>query len=134
MVHKRETVRIVVVGAGKMGLPLACLFAHRGAQVTVCDTNPSIVERINLGVDPHDEPEQQKYVRDGVVAGRLRASAATTLEVQGADAVIVLVSAMLTRERDIEWRNLVNASADVAKGLRKGALVSYETTIPVGSC
>src|SRR5258708_696935 len=134
MVRERESMKIVVVGGGKMGLPLACLFADRGAQVTVCDTNPSIVQQINQGVDPHDEPKQQQYVHDGIVAGRLHASTATAAEVQHADAVIILVSALLTRDRDIDWRNLVNASADVAKGLRKGTLVSYETTIPVGGC
>jgi nucleotide sugar dehydrogenase len=134
MVHETETMRIVVVGGGKMGLPVACRFAHQGAHVTVCDTDASIVGRINQGVDPHDEPEQQKYLRDGVAAGRLRASTATTLEVEKADTVVILVPAMLTAQRDIDWRNLLNASADVASGLRKGALVAYETTIPVGGC
>ncbi len=134
MVQERETMKIVVIGGGKMGLPVAAMFAHRGARVTVCDTDPSIVRKINQGIDPHDEPEQEAYVRDGVAVGRLRASAATAPEVQEADAVVILVSAMLSPERDIEWRNLLNASVDVAKGLRKGMLVSYETTIPVGSC
>ena len=126
--------RIVVVGGGKMGLPLACMFAHRGATVTVCDHSRTIVERINQGIDPHSEPEQDEYVRAGVASGRLRASEDTTSEVAHADAVVILVSALLTAERDIDWGNLVNASAAVAKGLRKGMLVSYETTVPVGGC
>src|SRR5579862_2920899 len=40
---------ITVVGAGKMGLPLACQFAHRGAKVTVCDIRQDVVEAINAG-------------------------------------------------------------------------------------
>jgi nucleotide sugar dehydrogenase len=134
MVQDSAAIRIVVVGGGKMGLPLACMFASQGASVTVCDTNPSIVERINKGIDPHKEPEQDRYVREGVAAGRLRAGADTTAAVAQADAVVILVSAMLTSERDIDWDNLLNASAAVAKGLRKGMLVSYETTLPVGGC
>jgi nucleotide sugar dehydrogenase len=126
--------RIVVVGGGKMGLPLACRFAHRGATVTVCDRSREIVERINRGVDPHNEPEQAEYVRAGVGSGRLRASEDTSRVVAQADAVVILVSALLTAEHDIDWRNLVDASAAVAKGLRKGMLVSYETTVPVGGC
>src|SRR5215467_12079325 len=126
--------RIVVVGGGKMGLPLACMFAHRGATVTVCDHSQAIVERINQGIDPHGEPEQDGYVRAGVASGRLVASEDTTSEVAQADAVVILVSALLTAERDIDWGNLVNASTAVAKGLRKGTLVSYETTVPVGGC
>ncbi len=31
--------KITVVGGGRMGLPLACVFARRGAFVTVSDIN-----------------------------------------------------------------------------------------------
>jgi nucleotide sugar dehydrogenase len=128
------TSRIVVVGGGKMGLPLACMFAHRGASVAVCDKNVRIVERINEGIDPHNEPEVGSYLREAVAARRLRASTNTTEEVAQSDAVVVLVSAMLTAKKEIDWENLVSATRAVAKGLRKGMLVSYETTVPVGGC
>ena len=98
--------KIVVVGGGKMGLPLACMFAHRGASVTVCDQNPSIVESINRGIDPHGEPDQDRFVSEGVRAGRLRASVQTAAETAQADAVVVLVSALLTSHNDIDWSNL----------------------------
>ena len=58
----------------------------------------------------------------------------TTEEVARSDAVVVLVSAMLTGEKGIDWENLVSATRAIAKGLRKGMLVSYETTVPVGGC
>src|SRR5256885_14582711 len=93
------TDKIVVVEAGKMSLPLACMFAHRGASVTVCDLNRKIVDSINRGIDPHGEPEQDRYVRDGVAAGGLRASTHTTREGADADAVVVLVSALLSAGR-----------------------------------
>jgi nucleotide sugar dehydrogenase len=125
---------IVVVGGGKMGLPLACVFAHRGATVTVCDRNRFIVDSINDGIDPHNEPEQANHVRNGRATGRLRASTDISTEVAQADAVVILVSALLSSERDIDWSNLVSASSAVAKGLRKGTLVSVETTVPVGGC
>jgi nucleotide sugar dehydrogenase len=126
--------KIVVVGGGKMGLPLACMFAHNGASVTVCDVNPAIVDKINKGIDPHQEPDQDRYLRNGVAAGRLRASTDTSAEAAKAEAVVVLVSAVLTAQRDIDWNNLLAASTAVAQGLRKGTLVSYETTLPVGGC
>jgi nucleotide sugar dehydrogenase len=126
--------RIAVVGGGKMGLPLACMFADRGARVTVCDIDSSLVDKINRGIDPHQEPEQDRYLRTAVAAGRLRASTDTAAEAASAEAVVVLVSAMLTAERDIDWNNLLAASSAVARGLRPGTLVSYETTLPVGGC
>jgi nucleotide sugar dehydrogenase len=130
----QNAMNIVVVGGGKMGLPLACMFANHGANVTVCDKNPSIVESINKGIDPHGEPEQDVFVREGQISGRLRATVDTCSAVRGAHAVVILVSALLNENRDIDWANLVAASTDVAKGLGAGTLVSYETTVPVGGC
>jgi nucleotide sugar dehydrogenase len=126
--------KIVVVGGGKMGLPLACMFSHRGARVTVCDKNPSIVDCINGGRDPHGEAQQDGLVREAVERNLMRASYNTAAEAADADVIVVLVSASLNSDNDIDWGNLTSASSDIAKGLRKGALVCYETTVPVGSC
>ncbi|MBI5368973.1 MAG: NAD(P)-dependent oxidoreductase, partial [Planctomycetes bacterium] len=35
--------QVAVIGIGKMGLPLACALAERGADVTGCDINPEAV-------------------------------------------------------------------------------------------
>lgn len=126
--------RVVVVGAGKIGLPLACMFARNGAVVTVSDTNPRIVDTINSGNDPHQEPEQACFVAEGVKSGRLRASTDTNTSVRDTDAIIVIVSALLTPSRDIDYTNLIAASTALARGMKRGAMVSYETTLPVGGC
>jgi len=110
------------------------MFAHRGAVVVVCDKNVRVVQCINEGRDPHNEPEGERYLREAVATGRLRASTNTTEEVAQSDAVVVLVSAMLTAEKGIDWANLASATQAIAKGLRKATLVSYETTVPVGGC
>jgi len=41
--------RAVVVGAGKMGLPLAVQFARHGWDVTAVDVNPDVVAAVNAG-------------------------------------------------------------------------------------
>ena len=38
--------RISVVGGGRMGLPLACVFAKHGAMVTVADIDAALVAHI----------------------------------------------------------------------------------------
>lgn len=127
-----KDMRIVVVGGGKIGLPLACMFARHGAKVTVCDINAALVDEINAGVDPHKEPQQDRYVEESVECGNLRASTDTTGSVRDADAIVVIVTALLTPERDIDYGNLVAATAALAKGMKRGVLVSYETTLPIG--
>lgn len=126
--------KIVVVGGGKMGLPLACMFAHNGASVTVCDRSASIVNRINRGEDPHKEPEQAPYFENATRAGTLRASTDTTSAVAEANAVVVIVPALLRSDHTIDWTNLIDASNAIARGLQQGTLVSFETTLPLGGC
>ena len=40
---------VVVVGAGKMGLPLAAQYAGHGWQVIAVDIDPNVVDAINAG-------------------------------------------------------------------------------------
>src|SRR6185436_6638416 len=126
-------VKIVVVGAGKMGLPLAAQFASRGATVTACDVSARVVAAINAGECPVDEPGVPALVAAAVAAGRLSASTDTTGAVAEADAVVVIVPALLTDAPDADLSILEAVTRQVAAALRPGMLVSYETTLPVGT-
>ncbi|MBM4310888.1 MAG: nucleotide sugar dehydrogenase [Deltaproteobacteria bacterium] len=125
---------IVVVGAGKMGLPLACQMADNGGFVTACDSNPETVARINRSELPFEEPGLFEIMARNVAAGRLRATTDTTAAVARAGAVIIIVPAYLGQDNDIDYSILRAASQAVAAGLQPGTLVSYETTLPVGGC
>ena len=124
--------KVAVVGAGKMGLPLACQFAHQGASVIACDKNPAVVAAINEGRCLIDEPGVPELLAETVKAGRLRATTDTTAATRESDVVVVIVPAVLTPQRHIDVSILESASRQIAEGLRPGMLVSYETTLPVG--
>jgi nucleotide sugar dehydrogenase len=126
-------VKIVVVGAGKMGLPLACQFAHRGADVTVCDIKQSIVDTINRGKCPIDEPGVNELLADVFIRGRLRASTDTTDATRKASVIVVIVPVLLTPGNDADVSAIESVSQQIAAGLQPGSLVSYETTLPVGT-
>lgn len=126
--------RIVVVGGGKIGLPLACSLAAHGAQVTVCDVDSELVDKVNAGRSPHLEPGLDERVGAAVANGRLSASRETAAAVAEAEGIVVIVDAKLTAESGIDYANLKAAAGAVAEGLRPGALVSFETTLPVGGC
>jgi len=126
--------KVVVVGAGKMGLPLACQLADNGAVVTACDINSLIVEKINKCIAPFYEPGLEEFMQRNVPAGRLRAATDIASAVSGAEVVIIIVPALLAANNDIDYSNLKTASEAVAKGMKPGTLVSYETTVPIGGC
>ncbi|GAA1432573.1 nucleotide sugar dehydrogenase [Microlunatus lacustris] len=126
--------RIAVVALGKIGLPLAVQFAGRGHQVVGADVNDLVVEQVNRGDAPFPgEFQLEEKLSEMVQAGRLRATTDTAAAVAEADAVVVVVPLFVNEaaEPDFGWMDA--ATADIGRGLRPGTLVSYETTLPVGT-
>lgn len=124
--------RVAVVGAGKMGLPLACQFASRGAEVVACDKNVKVVESINAGVSPIDEPGVAPLLAKLVTGGMLKATTDTATAVAGSDVTVVIVPVLLTPDKRADLSTIEQVSHEIGRGLRAGAMVCYETTLPVG--
>lgn len=124
--------KVAVIGAGKMGLPLACRLAQRGAQVTACDIRQDVVEAINKGRCPISEPGVAQALAALVKKGKLRATQDTATAVSTSETIITIVPALLTAERQVDLTYLKEATKAIARGLRRKAMVCYETTLPVG--
>ena len=56
--------KISVVGLGKLGSPIAAVFAAKGYDVIGIDTNPMFVEKVNNHVAPVEEPQLQQLLTD----------------------------------------------------------------------
>ena len=127
--------RIAVVGLGHIGLPLAVQYASRGHDVLGIDVDPRIVDALNRGEPPHDDEAAVSEQIGGLVeAGRLRA--ATWEDPAGFDAaevVVVIVPVVVDAERQIDFKPIDGATADIARHVGNGALVVYETTLPVAT-
>jgi nucleotide sugar dehydrogenase len=126
--------RIAVIGLGHIGLPLAVQYASRKHEVVGCDVDGRIVEALNAGVSPHDdEPALVERVPQLVAAGRLRATTDDAAGVREAEAVVVIVPLVVDERHEIDFGPIDAATRDVARGLKPGTLVVYETTLPVGT-
>ena len=127
--------RIAVVALGKIGLPLAVQFADSGHEVIGVDVNAKAVETINAGLEPFPgEAHLQEKLAELVPAGRLRATTDYAEAIPGADAVVLVVPLFVndtTWEPDFAWMDA--ATRSLAEHLTPGTLVSYETTLPVGT-
>ncbi|OCC10424.1 nucleotide sugar dehydrogenase [Streptomyces sp. PTY087I2] len=125
---------ICVVALGKIGLPLAVQFAAKGHTVTGADTDERVVALVNAATEsfPGEEGLGER-LRDAVGSGRLSATTDTTAAVAASDAVVIVVPLFVDAEGvpDFGWMDA--ATKAVAAGLRPGTLVSYETTLPVGT-
>ena len=124
---------VAVVGAGKMGLPLAAQFAGHGWSVIAVDIDPAVVDGVNAGRSHvGDEPGLAELVADAHAAGRLRASLDGAEAARAADVVVLIVPVMLDDESRPDHRIMDAAIESILPGLHPGSLVIFETTLPVG--
>jgi nucleotide sugar dehydrogenase len=127
-------VKIAVIALGKIGLPLAVQFASKGHEVIGVDINQHAVDLINAATEPFPgEAHLQSMLEELVPTGRLRATTDYAEAVPGADAIVLVVPLFVDENAkpDFEWMDV--ATRSLGAHLTPGTLVSYETTLPVGT-
>jgi nucleotide sugar dehydrogenase len=127
-------VQIAVVALGKIGLPLAVQFAGKGHTVVGADVNAEVVALVNAAREPFPgEDELAERLAAVVADGRLTATTDTAAAVRAADAVVVVVPLFVDLDGEPDFGPMDAATESIARGLQPGTLVSYETTLPIGT-
>ncbi|GAA4693626.1 nucleotide sugar dehydrogenase [Phytohabitans rumicis] len=126
--------KVCVVALGKIGLPLAVQFAGKGHHVVGADVSERVVQLVNDGTVPFPgEADLDVKLKEAVAAGLLTATTDTTAAVAESDTVVVVVPLFVDGEGVPDFGWMDDATRAIAAGLRPGTLVSYETTLPVGT-
>lgn len=127
--------KVAVVALGKIGLPLAVQFADAGAEVVGVDVSQRVVDLVNAGTEPFPgEDHLAEKLASLVPAGRLRATTDYAEAIPQADVVVLVVPLFVdeaTGAPDFGWMD--GATRSLAEHLTPGTLISYETTLPVGT-
>ena len=126
--------RVAVVALGKIGLPLAVQIASRGMQVIGADISERVVDMVGEGTPPFPgEAGLEERLQGVVSAGLLAATTDTTAAVAEAEVVVVVVPLITTPQGAPDFGAVDSATEAIAAGIGPGTLVSYETTVPVGT-
>lgn len=126
--------KVTVVGLGKIGLPLAVQFAARGHRVTGTDIDAGVVRSVRAARAPFPgEDGLAERLSRVVEAGVLEATTDTTAAVSASEVVVVVVPLYVDAAGSPDYAAIDAATADIGGGLRPGTLVTYETTLPVGT-
>jgi len=123
-----------VVGLGKIGLPLAVQIAGAGVTTQGVDINPEVVDLVAGGRPPFPgEEDLEDRLAAALGSGRLTATLDVAAAVAASDVVVVVVPLVVDDAARPAFDALDAATAALAPSLRPGALVVYETTLPVGT-
>lgn len=125
--------KIAVVGMGKIGLPLAVQYARKGHSVIGVDINAATVKSINDGIEPFPEEEHlQEFLTEVIKSGKMRATLSYQEAVHDADVIVVVVPLFVDSRALPDFKALDSATENIGKNIKRGSLVCYETTLPIG--
>lgn len=115
-------------------MPLAVQFASKGHQVIGVDVNAAVVDLVNRGLEPFPgEAHLAERLSAVVASGRLTATTDTAAAVRDSDVVVVVVPLFVNNRDEPDFGSMDSAAKDIGRGLQPGTLVSFETTLPVGT-
>lgn len=118
--------KIVIIGLGYVGLPLAVEFGKK-ATVIGYDINAARVEELRQGVDTTQE----------CTAEDLRATSikftSNFEDMRGCQIYIVTVPTPVDHAKKPDFRPLIHASETIAKVIKSGDIVIYESTVYPGA-
>lgn len=122
---------VAVYGLGKMGLPLASVFAEVSGNVIGADIDPTVVETINSG-ECHVKRERDlpELVSTLVNENSLKATAEPREAAAEASIHVVIVPTPITDEKEPDLSILDAVIEDIGRGLDPGDLVLIECTVP----
>ena len=128
---KDGTARVGILGLGYVGLPLAMEFCRKGFSVTGFDVSKERAGQLRRGrsyIEDVPSSEVARFVKEGLF------EAADGFDrVSACDALLICVQTPLRKTKEPDLGNVVAAAEQVARRLRKGALVVLESTTPPGA-
>jgi UDP-N-acetyl-D-mannosaminuronic acid dehydrogenase len=129
------SVPISVIGLGKMGLPLASVYADVTGNVTGVDVDPSVVDTIESGgCHVAGEPGLDDLVSELVEDGSLTATTDAVEAAQNARIHVLIIPTLVDEDSQPDLSLMEAAMKPVASGLEPGDIVIAESTLPPRSC
>jgi UDP-N-acetyl-D-glucosamine dehydrogenase len=123
--------KLVIIGQGYVGLPLAMAAANSGFEVTGIDIDSVKIAGINLRQSPVEDISDSE-INAAITSGNYKASSDTYVN-PSTEIICICVPTPLGKNHQPDLEILKSAASDVGKNLKAGMLVIIESTIQPGT-
>ena len=121
---------VSILGLGYVGLTLGLVMADQGFSVTGYDIDDKLIKKLKNKETPFFEKGIQNYINSHL-NHNLRVS--SEIEYISSDIYIITVGTPINKEtKKPEVKNILKASEDIGKKLKKNDLVILRSTVPIG--
>jgi UDPglucose 6-dehydrogenase len=129
-------VKVSIVGLGKLGAPMAAVYAAKGHEVVGVDTRPESAELVNQGKPPVSEPGLPELLEAAWRAGRLRATIDVSEAISATDLSHVIVPTPSEESGAFSNRFVLEVMAGIGQALAHKSgyhVVNITSTVMPGS-
>ena len=128
-----KTLRVCVIGIGRIGLPTALSFAKSGLQTIGVDINENLVQNINSGKFPLKDEPGYNEIFDDVIKNK-KFTATTNIEevVPNSDLILLSLPTPMDENNIPDYSALRNVATKLSEILSPNSLVIVESTIEPG--
>jgi nucleotide sugar dehydrogenase len=128
-----RTLRVCVVGIGRIGLPTALSFAKSGLQTIGVDINENLVSTINSGVFPlKDEPGYEEIFNDAIKNKMFSATTKIEDAIPNSDLILLSLPTPMDKNNVPDYSALRDSASKLSKFLSPNSLIIVESTVEPG--
>lgn len=129
----KTELKVVIIGAGYVGLTTGVCLAYLGHQVALVDQNPNVINRLRAGQATVHEPGLQALMEEA----RINLAFSNSLEaaVSSADVIIIAVGTPSRQNGDTDTSAVETAAREIGDWLASGngSVIVNKSTVPIGS-
>jgi len=128
-----KSLKVCIVGIGRIGLPTALSFATAGLQTIGVDINEKLVDSINTGNFPlKDEPGYEDIFNSVVKNGNFSATTNINEAILKSDLILLSLPTPMDENNIPTYSALESVGKQLSQTLRSNSLIVVESTIEPG--
>ena len=130
---KSRTLKVCVIGIGRIGLPTALSFAKSGLRTIGVDINEDLVQKINSRIFPlKDEPGYEEIFNDAIKNKMFSATTKIEDAVPNSDLILLSLPTPMDGNNIPDYSSLRSVGTKLSEILSPDSLVIVESTIEPG--
>ncbi|MEA1937111.1 MAG: UDP-glucose/GDP-mannose dehydrogenase family protein [Patescibacteria group bacterium] len=125
---------LTVIGTGYVGLVTGACLAELGNKVVCVDIDEEKIGKLKRGIVPFYEPRLDELVAKNIKNGRLFFETDLAQTIQQSEIFFIAVGTPPMENGSADLSYVEKAVEDIAKNLKKYAVVVVKSTVPPGTC
>ena len=128
-----KSLKVGVVGIGRIGLPTALCFADSGFETIGIDINKTLIDMVNSGNYPlKDEPDFDKIFESVYNNKKITATTDISEAISSCDVIILSLPTPMNDQNIPDYAALLTVGKNLNRLLSNGKIIIVESTVEPG--